>query len=70
MKDTLVIIGENIKRIRIKKNISLEEISLKLSLPLKYLKEIEDGACDSDVRDILKIARFLRVELKDFFVGT
>jgi cytoskeletal protein RodZ len=38
---------ENLKQIRESKNISLEEISKKSRLPLKYLKDIENGALEN-----------------------
>ena len=37
------ILGENIQRIRLQKNLSLNEISIKTKISKEYLKKIENG---------------------------
>lgn len=43
MEMNLRILGQNIKRIREIKNISLEEVSLKTGIRKQYLEKIESG---------------------------
>lgn len=42
-KTKLKILGDNVKKLRTEKNITLKALSIKSGISIKYLKIIEDG---------------------------
>lgn len=57
--------GERIARLRIKKSVSIEELSELTGLKNSHLKDIESGKSFAPVGDILKISRALTVDPDD-----
>ena len=43
MQDIFIQFGKNVQRIRLKRNLTLEEVSLKTGIKVNYLKRIEKG---------------------------
>ena len=60
-------LGSNIKRIRIQKDLSQEELSYKAELDISQIGRIERGQVNTSVSILNKIAIALSVELKELF---
>lgn len=58
-------IGENIRQIRISKNLSQEELSYESDLPLSQIGRIERGENNATTSSLYAIAQALRIDLKD-----
>jgi len=67
MKDIRRIYGERLRAFRKKKSLSQEELSFKSSLHRTYISEVERGRRNISIVNIAKIARALRMRIKDFF---
>ena len=64
------ITGENIKRIRQSKGMSLEEVSQKTGMNTQYLNKIEEGiAFRFNILQLKEIADLLNVYLEDLLKG-
>ncbi len=62
-------LGENIQNIRKNKNISQEQLANLSDTDRSYLAEIEEGKANPTVKFLYRIARVLKVKVKDFFKG-
>lgn len=60
-------IGENIREIRIEKNISQEELSFRTELSRNQIGRIERGEINTGLSTIYEISRGLEVDIKQFF---
>lgn len=55
------IIAENVKSLRISKNLTQEELAVRCGLPAPRISEIERGCYDSRVSTIARVAKALGV---------
>jgi len=63
-------IGDNIKRIRIAKNLSQKEVTVNAKLDTAQYSRIEGGKTDPSVNTLERIAKALGVSLSDLFAST
>lgn len=63
-------IGENIKRIRIAKNLSQKEVTMSAGLDTAQYSRIENGKTDPSVNTLERIAKALGVSLAELFAST
>lgn len=66
-KDYLKLLGQNIVRIRKKKNLKLVGLSDLLDIDDGSLRRIESGRTNPTTVTLLRIAKALEVEIKDLF---
>lgn len=66
-KELLILIGKNIREIRIKKGISQEELAFRASINRTYMGDIERGEHSVSAANLFQIAKVLRVEVGDLF---
>jgi transcriptional regulator with XRE-family HTH domain len=64
-KDVMIIFGRKLKEIRIKKNISQEELAFRSGLHRTYISSIERGQRNISIVNIKKIADALDVDVSD-----
>lgn len=67
MEDICVRVGFNIRRIREDKEISQETLAGLADLHRAYIGQIERGEKNIGVRNLEKIAKALRVNIRDLF---
>lgn len=60
-------LGENIAHIRQVKKMTQEDLADQSNMNVSYLAKIENGYVNTTVRYLIKIARGLRVKVKDLF---
>ena len=60
-------LGENIAQIRQSKKLTQEDLADQSNMNVSYLAKIENGYVNTTVRYLIKIARGLRVKVKDLF---
>lgn len=60
-------LGENIAQLRQQKHMTQEDLADKSSMNVSYLAKIENGYVNTTVRYLIKIAKGLRVKVKDLF---
>lgn len=63
-------IGENIKRIRVSKNLSQKEVITEAKLDAAQYSRIENGKTDPTFSTLEKIAKALGVSLSELFAST
>ena len=63
----LIKVSELIKKLRLKKGISQEELSHLIQIDRKYASLIERGDRNLSISMLLKITRGLEISLEDFF---
>lgn len=61
------LLGDTIKKIRERKGMTQEELAYKAASNVSYLAKIENGYVNTSVRYLIKIARGLKVKVKDLF---
>lgn len=66
-KEFLIKVGANINRIRKKKGLTLNEVALESDMELTNLIPIEKGRINFTGLTLLRIARALDVDVKEFF---
>ncbi len=67
-KDKLIIeLGQNIKKIRLSKNLTQLELSIDSGVPLSQIGAIESGKINTTVRTLIKISESLDLNVKDLF---
>lgn len=67
MRNTVIVIGEKIREIRIAKNIKLFEAAGKSEISKGLLSKIENGRAIPSLPVLLQILKALEVDLSDFF---
>jgi len=67
MKDISKIIGNNIKEIRKRTNITQTELASLINVDPKYISRLETGTSTPSLNVIAKLSNALRAELKEFF---
>lgn len=60
-------VGQRIRELRLKQNLSQEKLALKAGVDRTYLAGVESGKRNATITSIDKIVKALGVELKDFF---
>lgn len=67
MSDIYMQIGGRIREVRSKQNLTLEELSSKADLNWSFLARIETGKAIPSIQSLVKIAKELKIPLKDLF---
>ena len=65
MVDIRVKLGNKIKQIRQKNKLSQEELAFETTLHRTYISDIERGSRNVSIKNIEKIAKALKVSLKE-----
>jgi transcriptional regulator with XRE-family HTH domain len=60
-------LGDTIKQLRESKHMTQEDLADKASVNVSYLAKIENGYVNTTVRYLVKIARALRLQVRDLF---
>jgi transcriptional regulator with XRE-family HTH domain len=58
-------LGENLKKLRIKKNLSQGDLAKKLEVDRAYISNIENGRMNPTLSTLEKIADALEISIKD-----
>lgn len=67
MSDIEKLFGVQVRRIRIEKNISQEELGFRSGLSKNYISDVERGSRNVSLQTIEKIARGLEIPIKELF---
>jgi transcriptional regulator with XRE-family HTH domain len=67
MEDICTRVGFSIREIRVEKNLSQEQLANQADLHRAYVGQIERGEKNIGLRNLEKIAKALKVSIKDFF---
>lgn len=59
--------GQRVKEIRLKQNISQEELAFRCGLSKNYISDVERGTRNISLKSIEKIAEGFRINIKDLF---
>ena len=59
--------GHRIKELRLKQNISQEELAFRCGLSKNYISDVERGTRNVSLKSIEKIAKGVAVNLKELF---
>ncbi len=62
-------ISNNIKNIRIKKNITVQELAYRCNMERSNLSRIESGRSNFTIKTICIICNALEVDLRDVIIG-
>ena len=62
-------LGQNIKKYRLKKGWTQEQLGFEAGLHRAYIGQIERGEKDIDMRNLKKITDAFEIKLSDFFSG-
>ena len=65
MADIREILGTKIKKVRQKKKMSQEDLAFESELHRTYISDIERGSRNVSIKNIEKIAKALKVSLKE-----
>ena len=60
-------LGKTIKKFREKKSMTQEDLADEASINVSYLAKIENGYVNTTVRYLIKIARGLKIQVKELF---
>lgn len=61
------ILGQTVAMLRKKRNITQEDLADKANINVSYLAKIENGYVNTTVRYLIKLARGLKVPVKELF---
>lgn len=61
------VLGRTIKKIRVNKNLTQEDLAEKAHINVSYLAKIENGYVNTTVRYLIKLARGLQISVKELF---
>lgn len=67
MKELRLKIGKKIRGIRLKKSMSQEDLAFEADLHRTYISDVERGTRNISIENIGKIAKALRVNIKELF---
>lgn len=59
--------GQRVKEIRLKQNISQEELAFRCGLSKNYISDVERGTRNISLKSIEKIAEGFAINIKDLF---
>ncbi len=65
--DVLLIIGNNIRKERIKQNLTQSQLAFETNLTREFINKVETGKYNISVKKLNKIADSLNIKLKDLF---
>lgn len=68
--NSLKIIGNEIRKIRNEMNISLSYFAKSINMQSSYLKSIENGCININLRTLIKICDALNKDIAEFIKGT
>jgi transcriptional regulator with XRE-family HTH domain len=60
-------LGNNVRKLRSEKKISIEKLSIKSGISYSQLIRIEKGKINTSIYQLYQIAHHLEVKLEDFF---
>jgi transcriptional regulator with XRE-family HTH domain len=60
-------IGQSIKKFRAQKDMTQEDLADYADINVSYLAKIENGYVNTSVRYLIKIAKGLKIKVKDLF---
>ena len=63
----LKLFGENLRRIRLEKNLSQDEIAFNTQLSTNQVGRIERGEINTGISTVFEIATFLEIPIEDLF---
>lgn len=66
--DARKLVGWNLRRLRVERDLTLEELSHQADLSASYLGHVERGAANSSVDKLSKLAKAMRVKMADLFI--
>lgn len=61
------ILGRTIEKLRKSRNMTQEELAHKAGINVSYLAKIENGYVNTTVRYLIKLARGLKIPVKELF---
>ena len=64
-EDIKVLFGQNLRKIRIEKNISQEELAFRSGLHRTYVSSVERGERNISLENIEKLAHALEIPMED-----
>lgn len=67
MKEEAKKLGDNLKKIRIKKNITQSEIAKKLGVDRSFVSNLENAKTNPTLSTVTNLAKVLDVSLKELF---
>ncbi|MCD8239502.1 MAG: helix-turn-helix domain-containing protein [Clostridiales bacterium] len=68
LKEVNVILGENIKQIRIKQNITREQLAERINVSPRFLADVESGKVGASLTTLKKLSTVLNVSA-DYLLG-
>jgi transcriptional regulator with XRE-family HTH domain len=66
-KDFLILFGKNLKRIRIEKGMSQEDIAFNSKISVNQIGRIERAEINTGLSTIFELAKTMKVEIKELF---
>ena len=63
----LIIVGTNIRKIRISQNLSQNQLSYETGLTREYINKIESGKYNISIKKLSLISEALNVDIKSLF---
>jgi transcriptional regulator with XRE-family HTH domain len=62
-------IGNNVRRLRNEKNLTMEQVANEAEIEYRQLGRIERGETNSTIVSLLRISQVLKVEVSEFFLA-
>ena len=69
MRDPKVIFGKNVRRVRLDRGLTQEQLAFEAKIDLTYAGRIERGKCNPSLSVMARIARVLSVSLSRLLSG-
>ena len=66
-KEIIQKLGGNIRQLRREKNLSMEKVALESGMEYSQIRRIESGIINTTVFQIHRIAKTLKIPIKEFF---
>ncbi|MCA6443465.1 MAG: helix-turn-helix transcriptional regulator [Bacteroidota bacterium] len=66
-KDILILLGNNIRKARIKYNLTQAQLAFEANLTREFINKVETGKYNISVKKLSLIAECLGIKLKDLF---
>ena len=60
-------LGGNIRKLRIERNLSMEKVALESGMEYSQIRRIERGIINTTIFQIYRIAKTLKIPIKEFF---
>jgi transcriptional regulator with XRE-family HTH domain len=65
--DVRRLVGWNIRRIRVEREMSIETLAGEAELEPSYMGKVERGEVNSSIDTLARLSRVLRIEIRDLF---